>query len=337
VKPPRLWQMHGLLVRCDDVALDAREAAPTEAAADVTFRLATERPVLARGETPDGRVMSSLDLGRGAALTVVSVDEGTHTHRIEAHFHDLAVATLDPGGTKVEVSLAEGSDPALAAILIAGTLMSIVLVVRGHPVLHASAVTVGTQRGERAIAFVGSSGMGKSTMATLLCRDGARLLADDVLRTDVDPEGAILAWPGATATRLRAGAEPLAQETAERLTPTADGRWSAELDLARGEPVPLAALVVPQPDRGSDELTLTRIAGASAVLTLAKFPRILGWTDPETAARAHRHWGEIVRRVPVLAAAVPWGPPFPPRLGFRVTEAVLAAADDRSERPRQGG
>jgi len=50
-------------------------------------------------------------------------------------------------------------------------------VLRGREILHASAVTIGG----RAIAVVGASGVGKSSLAARLVLAGARLMTDDVL------------------------------------------------------------------------------------------------------------------------------------------------------------
>lgn len=66
-------------------------------------------------------------------------------------------------------------------LLLAGGVVSWLLNLRGEPVLHASAVAVG----DDAVAFLGASGMGKSTLATLLCSAGAHLVTDDVDRKSV--------------------------------------------------------------------------------------------------------------------------------------------------------
>ena len=65
----------------------------------------------------------------------------------------------------------------LIAILIAGSLAAYLLSAEGRLVLHASAVEVDG----KALAFVGQSGQGKTTMATLLCAAGYPFVADDLL------------------------------------------------------------------------------------------------------------------------------------------------------------
>src|SRR6185437_15564144 len=90
-----------------------------------------------------------------------------------------------------------------------GSLFAVLCHQRGLLPLHASAVATG----EGAIAFLGSSGAGKSSLAAFLARAGYRVLADDICV--IDP----------TASRYR------------RVLPVAPWLklWSATLD-AMGEP-----------------------------------------------------------------------------------------------------
>jgi hypothetical protein len=65
-------------------------------------------------------------------------------------------------------------------------------VLQGLEVFHASAVAVDG----RAVAFLGASGAGKTSIAIALCRLGASFLTDDVLAIERDGER-LLAHPGA--------------------------------------------------------------------------------------------------------------------------------------------
>src|SRR5436190_998507 len=65
-------------------------------------------------------------------------------------------------------------------------------VLRGREVFHAAAVTIDG----RAVALVGQSGVGKSSLAAHLVLEGAGFLTDDVLAVDRDA-GTLRAHPGA--------------------------------------------------------------------------------------------------------------------------------------------
>jgi energy-coupling factor transporter ATP-binding protein EcfA2 len=178
------------------------------------------------------------------------------------------------------------------------------LMLRGDLVLHASAAIAGTG----AIAFVGDSGMGKSTLATLLALAGAPLLTDDVLRVGPGPEFAVYA--GATETRLRDGAIAMV-EGGTTVRGTADGRTAVSFGVAGGDSVRLACVVVPFPARDIAALRATRLTARDALVLLVRFPRVLGWRDRATAAQQFGQLADLVEAVPVFTASVPWGPPFP--------------------------
>jgi hypothetical protein len=74
----------------------------------------------------------------------------------------------------------ETSMEALRAIVL-GPAMSVILRQRGRLVLHASAVVIE----DRAIAFMGGSGWGKSTLANAFHQAGHALLTDDVLAVNL--------------------------------------------------------------------------------------------------------------------------------------------------------
>jgi hypothetical protein len=61
-----------------------------------------------------------------------------------------------------------------------------------------------------------------------------------------------------------------------------------------------------------------------ALLLLSSYPRVLGWHDPATMAASFQALGDLVERVPVIEAAIPWGLPFAPG----VLDALLAAVTD---------
>jgi hypothetical protein len=216
---------------------------------------------------------------------------------------------------RIAVHLHPGADADLLPVLIAGAVLAVHLMLHHELVLHASAVRVDDQ----AVAFVGRSGMGKSTLATALCDLGCALVSDDLLRVDKE----LLVHPGATETRLRPSARELAGDAGYE---TADGRLALRPGAVVDAPLPLAACVIPHPSRDVTEVATRRLRPAEALLRLSSCPRVVGWSDPTTTAVAFQALGDLVERVPVIEAAIPWGPPF----AAGVLPGLVAAIADES-------
>jgi hypothetical protein len=89
------------------------------------------------------------------------------------------------GGHEVIVDVPPGVDLAVVRAHVLGAAMACVLRQRGYLVLHASCVAQRNQAIEQnprsAIAFLGGSGWGKSTLASLFHQHGYSLLTDDVM------------------------------------------------------------------------------------------------------------------------------------------------------------
>jgi hypothetical protein len=86
--------------------------------------------------------------------------------------------------------------------------------------------------------------------------------------------------------------------------------------------LPLAACVVPLPSREHDRVQVRRVAGGRALMLLSRFPRILGWRQPTTLAREFEQLADLVGRVRVFEARIPWGPPFAPDLAADLLAGV---------------
>lgn len=314
-------RLYGLVVD-SEVALHQNRPAGPDDVPDVRVRWGAPRTRRAQGRPVEGRLL--LDSGsRRYGYVILERPDGSHLLR----FFGACDAEISADLADVRVHPVVGADPGIAVVLVTGAVLAYLLVRRGHLVLHGSAVATD----EGALAFVAPSGGGKSTMATLLCADGAGLVTDDVLRVDLDGPHAPVPTvrSGATGLRLRKGADTLV----DLFSGAGPGRHvSADQRQVLTPPgdVPdalaLRAVVVPVPEPGLAALTVERVDPKQAAFDLLGFPRLLGWRDP---AYLSRHLGEVaalVARVPVLRARVPWGPPFSPRIAPDLRAAVAEHA-----------
>ncbi|HKP91598.1 MAG TPA: hypothetical protein VJT75_16650 [Thermoleophilaceae bacterium] len=160
-----------------------------------------------------------------------------HGYRLYARGFGLARIAADG-------SLVECAPPASEAAwswqrFLVGRVLPWAAVLRGYEVLHASAVAVDG----RAIAFVGPTGAGKTSLALRLVAGGASFLTDDVVAIDVS-DGRPRAHPGAGVAGVRP-AERDAIEPAvwERLGTVLGHSEKTYLALDRvDEPLELAAV-----------------------------------------------------------------------------------------------
>ena len=187
---------------------------------------------------------------------------------------------------------------------------------RGVPVLHASAVSVH----DRAVAFVGPSGVGKSTLCAGLLRTGCGFVADDGLALREDKRGDwrcalgppwLRLWPSALERRLGLVADdlPRVQDSFDkRLLRCAEG----DADKAPEDPRLAAVYVLGSPGADAEQLTVNRCTARDSLLRLIEHSlaggpvAALGWS-----ARRLRLLSRVAARTPVKqlrypAVEAPW-------------------------------
>jgi hypothetical protein len=144
----------------------------------------TARPI-SDERHPDGSVSFQIE------------DGGEAGYRIAGPLYGASAIAAD--GLRLQGSPGEGGIAAWQRLLVAQAL-PFVAVMRGLEVLHASAVATGFG----AVAFSGPSGSGKTSLALAMRRQGATLLADDVLAVERLGEE-LIAHPGAPVTGVELG------------------------------------------------------------------------------------------------------------------------------------
>ncbi len=246
--------------------------------------------------------------------TLVRLADGSYHYRV----HTIGDFLIDPNASDVEMRLHADVAPGMDAIMTTGTLMSLLLFLRGASVFHGSGVAVGSQ----AVGFVGHSGQGKTTMATLFCSQGASVITDDVLVID-SPGTTPKVRRGSRELRLRPGAAELVDRFADSATrESADHRQILAPAHAQNDATPLKAILVPIPTRDGSPLRFERLAQKDAAFALISFPRLMGWRDPGILQQLFLDATAIASTTPVMAAYVPWGPPFPDDLVGALEQAL---------------
>lgn len=174
----RSQSAYGLRIS-SDLALPELGAETAGVVADVTIRLGViDRPPLEIDPDANGAFQSAPD---------------------EVYFYyPVAGKFLVRAGCEVTVEPGPGVDEATLRFFILGVTMGVLLHQRGTLALHASAVAVDGG----AVAFLGQSGEGKSTMAARLHQRGHNLLTDDILALDLGIADLPQAWPGFSQLKL---------------------------------------------------------------------------------------------------------------------------------------
>ena len=193
----------------------------------------------------------------------------------------------------------------------------------GRLVLHASAVHL---PGFGAVAFAGPAGVGKSTLAAALNRQGCALLSDDALVVG-DRRGSLWSSPAYPGLRLWDDAV-LALGGAGRLTKpvahyTSKTRVSGSRVPFRDRPSRLKAVFVLLPRRrGGTTVRAREMPGGSGLMTLVRHAYLLDVTDRGELARVFEHLAHLAALAPVRGLRLP---DDPRRIGQAAAE-VLALA-----------
>jgi hypothetical protein len=283
------YLLHGLRV-CSEIVVDA----PTVRgpACDVAISWGTRRAI--SDAIPEGELLARLD-DPDARSSLTALNDGL-LWRLDG----VCEFSFDRERREALVDLAPDQDDELASLLV-GSFIAKLLALDGYCVLHASAVELDG----RAIAFIGSSGAGKTTLAAMCANAGARIVTDDVLR--VEPRGSVgWCYRGSPELRLRPGVTALAQALpSEQRRETLDERLAVRHPASELAELPLAAFVAPRPELLRTKFELERLRGSAALRELLASPRTLGWVGTAQARDALGVLAALAESVPVYHALLP--------------------------------
>lgn len=212
--------------------------------------------------------------------------------------------TIDPDPAATEAEL--------RAYLL-GTVFGAVFQQRNLLALHASAVAAGSgaDGGDEAIAFVGESGAGKSTMAMALNARGHQLLCDDVTVAHQAEGTSPLVWPGVRRLKLWSQSIEAGGRTTQGLEPvlSREDKYHVPAEhVAAYRPYRLRAIYLLSMAEEAGSVGIAQLRGAAAVQILISHT-FRGRMVPFMAA-AERHFRAclaLLEQVPVYRLDRPWG------------------------------
>ena len=231
---------------------------------------------------------------------------------------------VDRRGCKMWADWSENSTLADACTYLLGPLMGFVLRLRGTICLHASAVSVD----DRAIAFVGLPGAGKSTTAAAFACAGYPVISDDVVAL-ADHEEQFLVQPGYPRVNLWPDSVSRlfgAEDALPRITPTWDKCYLPLGQNGHGfasTPLPLEAIYIL--DSRDETLTapiIEEVSGQEAFMALAANTYVNYLLDQDMRRKEFDVLGRLVASIPIRRVR----PPARPSAIFNLCEATAADA-----------
>jgi len=190
--------------------------------------------------------------------------------------------------------------------LLLNQIIPIVLSQQGNLVLHASACL--TPQG--VLAFMGTTGMGKSTLAASFGLRGFPVLTDDCLLVE-EREGQVISVLSYAGVRLwPESVEALFDEQPE-LQPLAhytDKKRFVFDQRPGADPLPLRAVYVltkPDEDQPSDEIRVLPLSSSEALLEAVKHTFQLDVTDLDRLGQAFRRYQWLAQSVPFFRLIYP--------------------------------
>lgn len=217
-----------------------------------------------------------------------------------AYLHFTEVGTFFVNdGREIIIQPLPGIEERLIRLPLLGAAFAVLLNQRGYFVLHSSAVAIG----EKAVAFIGNKGDGKSTTAAMLSGRGHQLLADDTVAIDFHNSSNPMVLPGFPQFKLYPDSVIAAfnedPNKLEEIASNVDKR-SRPADKFCGKTLPLQAVFV---FAEGEEVKISQLSPQEAINYLiansymARFTT--DWLQNGIAASNLKQCAMIVNQIPV--------------------------------------
>jgi len=222
-------------------------------------------------------------------------------------------------GRGIIIDRMDGVSDSDIRIFLLGSAFGALMHQRGLLALHASAIGVN----DGCVAFLGYSGMGKSTLATAFGRKGYSILTDDVCAVGFDAEQVPTAVPGYPQTKLwldslkkfEMDPEPL-----RKISPSLEKRALPMSEAFSGKPLPLRRIYVLT--HAEDELSIEPIWGPEKFIELRKHTYRPSFLEGLGVRVPH------FQQLSVLAAQLPLVRVMRPYRSFMLDELVSMLEED---------
>jgi hypothetical protein len=199
------------------------------------------------------------------------------------------------GDAEILYSANPGTPDSIVRFPLLGTVMAMLLQIRGTLGLHASAVMING----KAVGFMGDKGAGKSTTAGLMVSTGKALLADDLLAIRATPE--VVCYPGFAQMKLTdPSAETLKLRDVEILDkidfPGLEKRQHNLTSHFHNQPAPLGAIYILERGAAPEIVPLDSMTAFQMLMRYTHFKRFGAPALATGAAPALMHACSIVAK-----------------------------------------
>jgi len=234
---------------------------------------------------------------------------------------DGVAAYLVEQGRRITIDRVAGGDDEDVRVFLLGSAIGALLHQRGDLVLHASAIDWGGE----AVAFLGRSGVGKSTLAAAFRQRGHAVLTDDLCVVRQGADGRMCAEPGFPQTKLWLDSLRQLEISAEGLRRIRHKLEKRAVPLAGDFAAarrPLRKLFVIRPHNRA-ELSIEPVAGPAKFAVLKNQTYRFGFlADIERKAGHFEQALRLAQQAPLAAIG------RPDRSEFRLAELVAAIEAD---------